>query len=326
MKNGTFTVKNKKIRKQLSLTSFKSGAVFLGNVRGVFVSRRPGRKHGELWPYHMQLWNALVFARKQRILNATLDRKNQRMNLSRKLNVVEFLSSISSSKCALFGIGFKAPSCKTFRNSIKTLAIVNEAVLKRVEEEWKVKLSNARDRGNAIFVLGPMGAGKSTTIENCFKTHPEYKSYAYVDTDEIMGAIDAFTADRVHVYYLLARKIAISLTDWILTQNISFVAEGTCVKYRELIEYMERLKETGYKIHVNRLAPVPLDEILRRSKHRKNRIIPDDVVKSIYNNASIGLNKLYEHNKKVDYKLFRDLDISTAIQNDKHDKPFCIRR
>lgn len=257
-------------------------------------------------------------------MKPTFKTRNRRMNLSRNLYVADLFSAFRSSKRIWFQLKLLpciilcSKGCQT-----RTVAHVNQAVLDSVENGWKRKLSNIKDRGNAIFVLGPMGAGKSTTIENYFKNHPEFKSFAYVDTDEIMGVIDAFTADKVDVYYPLARKIAISLTDWILMQNISFVAEGTCVKYEELIEYMERLKDTGYSIHVNRLPPVPLAEILHRSKHRKNRIIPDNVVASIYANATIGLNKLYEYNKKVDHKLFNDLDILPGSQknNNKHAKP-----
>ncbi len=273
----------------------------------------------------MGKWNICRFCvKKQRILKPTFKTRNKRMNLSRKLHVADLFSALKGSKRLWFQlklfpcVTICSKSCQT-----RTVAGVNQAVLDRVENEWKRKLSSVKDRGNAIFVLGPMGAGKSTIIENCFKSHPVFKSFAYVDTDEIMGVIDAFTADKVDIYYPLARKIAISLTDWILTKKISFVAEGTCVQYKELIEYMERLKKTGYKIHVNRLPPVPPDEILRRSKHRKNRIIPDDVVTSIYTNATIGLSQLYEYNKKVDYELFNDLDISEgSLKNHKHAKPF----
>ena len=245
------------------------------------------------------------------------------MNLLRRLHAVDNFSGFCKSKhLVLFQIYQFVPCVRvqcSKRCHTLTVDNVKQAVLDRVENEWKRKLSNVKARGNAIFVLGPMGAGKSTTIEKNFKNHPEFKSYAYVDTDEIMGAIDEFSADKVDLYYPPARKIAISLTDWILTQNISFIAEGTCVKYKELIEYMERLKENGYKIHVNRLPFIPLIEILRRSKHRKNRIIPDDVVASIYHNATIGLDKLYEHNKKVEYKLFYDLDMATgALKNGTH--------
>lgn len=233
------------------------------------------------------------------------------MNLSRKLCVAEIFNTFCPSKRSWFECRFLPCVTHVVKGCRSgTVACINQVVLDRVEREWKRKLSNVKERGNAIFVLGPMGAGKSTIIENCFKNHLKYKNYAYVDTDEIMGTIDAFTADKVEIYYPLARRIAISLTDWILLQNISFVAEGTCVKVEELIEYMERLKKTGYKIHVNRLPSVSLNEILHRSKHRKNRIIHDDVVTSIYTNTTIGLEKLYEYNKNVDYKLFNELDIS----------------
>lgn len=204
-----------------------------------------------------------------------------------------------------------------------TVATLDQSVLDQVENEWRHVLGKVKHCGNAIFVLGPMGAGKTTTIENCFKTHEHFRHYAYVDTDEIMGSIDAFTADKVEQYYPLARKLAIKLTDWILTEKISFVAEGTCVKYDELIEYMKRLKDSGYNIHVNRLPSVSLDVILQRSKHRRNRIIADDVVASIYENANRGLEELYEYNKR--HTLFEDLDLTVYADKKNHVKPLCVR-
>ena len=246
------------------------------------------------------------------------------MNLSRTLYIADLFSGIRISQRLCVQYLYLSPCVTICSKTLyaKKVAGVNQAVLDRVENEWKRELSNVKDRGNAIFVLGPMGAGKSTIIENYFKNHSQFKSFAYVDTDEIMGAIDAFTADKVDIYYPLARKIAISLTDWILTQKISFIAEGTCVKYKELIIYMKRLKETGYRIHVNRLPYVPLDEILHRSKHRKNRLIPDHVVTSIYTNAIVGLKELYAYNKEVNYELFNDLNIPASSEtNNKHVKP-----
>lgn len=168
---------------------------------------------------------------------------------------------------------------------------------KHVESKWKRKLLNTQYRCDAIFVLGPMGAGKTTVINNEFKTHPVFGNYAYVDTDEIMGMLKGFESNKVEEYYPIARNIAIHLTDWILEQKISFVAEGTCVKYMELIDYMHRLKSVGYHVRVKRLPRVPLETVLERSKLRKNRVVPDHVVKSILEGSKLGLDKLYEFNK-----------------------------
>lgn len=233
------------------------------------------------------------------------------MNLSRKINVKEINRSLFARKVSGFRLVVtKHFSCGIYRGCLlKTVACFDQAILDRVVSEWKSKLANVKAKGNAVFVLGPMGAGKSTRIHKYFKTHPEFKNYAYVDTDEIMGTIDAFSADKVDVYYRLARKVAINLTDWILTRNISFVAEGTCVEYSELIEYMERLKETGYNIQVNPLVADSLETIIQQSKQRKNRIISEDVVAYIYKHAIIGLEKLYEYNEKVHNKLFDELAI-----------------
>lgn len=176
----------------------------------------------------------------------------------------------------------------------------------RVEEQWKKQFLDTKMFGEAIFVLGSMGVGKTTIIENEFRSHPVYSNYAYVDTDEIMGMIAYFTSDKVEQYYPIARGIAIRLTDWILEQRISFIAEGTCVKYLELIDYMQRLKTGGYVIRVKRLPKVSLDLILKRSKNRLNRQVPEHVVRSIYVGSAEGLDRLYEFNKTS--SLFEDID------------------
>lgn len=187
----------------------------------------------------------------------------------------------------------------------KTYLVPPEEVHK-VEEQWKKQFLDTKVFGEAIFVLGPMGAGKTTIIESEFHSHPVYSNYAYVDTDEIMGRIPCFTSDKVEQYYPIARGIAIRLTDWILEQRISFIAEGTCVKYLELIDYMQRLKNGGYVIRVKRLPKVPLDLILKRSKNRLNRLVPEHVVSSIYTGSAEGLDRLYDFNKTN--SLFEDID------------------
>lgn len=194
--------------------------------------------------------------------------------------------------------------------------VVSTQEVQKVEEKWKKQFQDTRLFGEAIFVLGPMGAGKTTVIENEFRSHPIYSNYAYVDTDEIMGMIPHFSSDKVEEYYPIARGIAIRLTDWILEQRISFIAEGTCVKYLELIDYLQRLKANGgYVIRVKRLPQIPLDIVLKRSKNRVNRQVPEHVVKSIYFGAAKGLDGLYQFNKTSG--LFEDIDELNEVMIDK---------
>lgn len=185
-------------------------------------------------------------------------------------------------------------------------SFLNAQETKLVESKWKRKFMDTKYRCDAVFVLGPMGAGKTTVINHEFKTHPVFGNYAYVDTDEIMGMLKGFESNKVEEYYPLARNIAIDLTDWILEQKISFVAEGTCVKFPELIDYMHRLKSVGYHVRVKRLPRVPLDTVLERAKLRKNRVVPDHVVESILEGSNRGLENLYEFNKRE--SLFEDMD------------------
>lgn len=175
-----------------------------------------------------------------------------------------------------------------------------------IERRWKRKFLDTQYLGDAIFVLGPMGVGKTTVINRDFKRHPVFRHYAFVDTDEIMGMLNGFASDKVEEFYPVARHLAIRLTDWILEQKISFVAEGTCVKYLELIDYIHRLKSTGYKVRVKWLPFLSLETVLERARLRRNRLVPDHVVRSIYHGSREGIQKLIEYNK--DGSLFEEME------------------
>ena len=173
-------------------------------------------------------------------------------------------------------------------------------------EEWKRKFRQSKCYGEAVFVLGAMGAGKSTVITQEFRKHKLYGKYAYVDTDELMQELDGFDPDNVEEFYPTARGVAIYLTDWLLDENISFVAEGTCVKYDELEDYMKRLKQRGYSIKVKHVNNLSVNTVIERAR-RRHRKVPDEVVKSIYFGSLNGLNELKRINQSSDFTLFEEI-------------------
>ena len=175
----------------------------------------------------------------------------------------------------------------------------------RLIDEWISNQMNSKCYYNeAVFVLGPMGAGKTTVLQEEFKKHPVYSNYAYVDTDELMEKLNGFDSKRVDEFYPKARSIAIKLTDWLLNENISFVAEGTCVKHSELEDYMQRLKMKGYVIRVRHVNSIPLEEILYRTSKRERKV-HEDVVKSIYYGSVNGIREL--KSKNVNNGLFEEI-------------------
>ncbi len=211
-------------------------------------------------------------------------------------------------------LGSNGPSSKLSKNAdivresshqLHTEHFSNQHGENRVIEEWIHTLKKSKCHyGEAIFVLGPMGAGKSTVVEEHFKKHDVYKNYAYVDTDEVMEKLDGFDSERVEDFYPLARSIAIRLTDWLLDENISFIAEGTCVKYLELEDYMYRLKNKGYVIKMKHVNSISLEEILKRTAKRERKV-PDNVVESIYYGSLKGINELKKLN--VNNHIFEEL-------------------
>lgn len=168
---------------------------------------------------------------------------------------------------------------------------------KKALERWKGKLSETKHFYEAVFVLGPMCSGKTHSIHElgCLKGG---KGFAYVDTDEIMKGLEGYSDTLIDVFYLSARKVSIHLTDWLLDERMSFIAEGTCVKHDELKDYIVRLKEKGYKIKVKKIDGVPLDVVLDRAEKRISRRVPLDIIQEIYINSNIGIKKLWEINEK----------------------------
>ena len=197
---------------------------------------------------------------------------------------------------------YRCFSCQT---DFRHLSSAFQQSEKEILERWKSKYLIKKQYFEAVFVLGAMGSGKTTIINRDFRQYELYQHYSFVDTDEIMELIDGFHPDKVDIFYPIARMISIKLTDWLLDENISFVAEGTCVKYKELEEYILRLKEKGYKIKVQRVASVPLSLVLERAKHRTRRHVSEEVIKDIYLHSEIGINKLFDSNKEK--KLFDEL-------------------
>ena len=172
-------------------------------------------------------------------------------------------------------------------------------------KKYKKLFSATNTYSEAIFVLGAMGVGKTKTINDEFRSHATYSQYAYVDTDEIMEQLDGFNENKVDMFYPVARRVSIKLTDWLLEKNISFVAEGTCVKYIELEDYMIRLKENGYNIKVRKVNSVPLETVVTRARNRTRRHVADEVIKDIYLYSQIGIKELFERNSNK--QLFEEI-------------------
>jgi len=201
--------------------------------------------------------------------------------------------SISSSSVKMLNL----PSTPNMPTLSEVVENERELIMK-----WKKQLSNQlQNLCEAVFVLGPMGAGKTTFIKEQLKSHEHYSQYGYVDTDEIMELLDGYSEDDVGKYYPIARHVAIHLTDWLLEEKISFVAEGTCVQYEELKDYMIRLKEKGYTIKVCHIDCPPLEDCLSRARKRERRKVSDEVVEEIYHGTQLGFQKLQDWNQDGSY-------------------------
>lgn len=193
---------------------------------------------------------------------------------------------------------------KTHKHTRVPCSLEEERIIDKYKEYYYSKSKN--NFQDALFVLGPMGSGKTTVIKSLIMTHEKYGKYAYVDTDELMAHLPGFDENKIDLFYPIARRMAIELTDWLLAEKLSFVAEGTCVKYQELIDYMIRLKEEGYKINVCKIDHLSLELVLHRASNRIHRKVPPELVEEIYLQSHFGISEIYRQN--IEHKLFENID------------------
>ena len=215
----------------------------------------------------------------------------------RNLRCKAAVRSTSINRC----VGHKNPYIsKQFYSSIAMCPLQkdNNQLIEKYKTYYR-RSGSVQYYKDALFVLGPMGSGKTTFIQNKILSHKMYGKYAYVDTDEIMEQLPGFSKMEVNKFYPRARQIAIILTDWLLENQLSFVAEGTCVQYEELIDYMIRLKRKGYTIKVCKLNQVELDLVLKRAANREARKMAMNEVKEIFIQSKHGLEELYRINSET---------------------------
>ena len=178
------------------------------------------------------------------------------------------------------------------RDSCKNVESERELIRKWKKQNYVL----TQNQCEAVFVLGPMGAGKTTFIRERLLIHKKYSQYSYVDTDEIMEFFDGYSGANVEQFYPIARQVAIYLTDWLLEEKISFIAEGTCVKYFELQDYILRLKSKGYVIKVCQIQ-CPTLEVCLHQASKRDRLIPEDTIREVYHGTKYGYLKLQSWNR-----------------------------
>jgi predicted kinase len=154
-------------------------------------------------------------------------------------------------------------------------------MIQQVAED-EIKYINANidkySRNNIVYVCGPMGSGKSTYIKHKL-VRCGINAY-YSSIDELQHY---FVNETTHPQelYQLCRKVGIIVTDYLLENNISMVIEGTGINM-DMVEYLQRLKLSGYKIKTIFLKTsleTCLTRVSKRNETDAHKVILSDIEK-----------------------------------------------
>ncbi|SDY87162.1 AAA family ATPase [Thermoactinomyces sp. DSM 45892] len=139
----------------------------------------------------------------------------------------------------------------------------------------------------AVFLLGPPAAGKSTTRQKLYPT------YQVIDPDEIKKGLDGYDPKNPSTVHTESKIIAREMFENMIGGNESFVYDTTGGNHKRMIREMYEAHEKGFTITILQVT-CPLDECLKRNRIR-DRTVPDRIVREIWQEVEEVTSKILPH-------------------------------
>ena len=187
-----------------------------------------------------------------------------------------------------------------------SMVIVNKPNLEGGFSEGSTKLK-------AIFMVGGPGAGKTNVGKGLQLGRRGYKVVnqdialeAMKSEANLPGDESGYTAEQRSMRSKLgsaARKAAVAKFDKYADAGNGMVIDGTGASYNATTKKIKALQDKGFEVHMV-VANTPLETALERNRARKERSLPDFVVRKTYDQVQESLakykqdfgGKLYEIN------------------------------
>ena len=174
-----------------------------------------------------------------------------------------------------------------------SMVIVNKPNLEGGFSEGTTKLK-------AIFMVGGPGAGKTNVGKGLQLGRRGYKVVnqdialeAMKSEANLPGDESGYTAEQRSMRSKLgsaARKAAVAKFDKYTDAGNGMVIDGTGASYNATTKKIKALQDKGFEVHMV-VANTPLETALERNKARKERSLPDFVVRKTYDQVQESLAK-----------------------------------
>ena len=174
-----------------------------------------------------------------------------------------------------------------------SMVIVNKPNLEGGFSEGTTKLK-------AIFMVGGPGAGKTNVGKGLQLGRRGYKVVnqdialeAMKSEANLPGDESGYTAEQRSTRSKLgfaARKAATAKFDKYADAGNGMVIDGTGASYNATTKKIKELQDKGFEVHMV-VANTPLETALERNKARKERSLPDFVVRKTYDQVQESLEK-----------------------------------
>lgn len=134
--------------------------------------------------------------------------------------------------------------------------------------------NQTENKKEAIFLMGPPAAGKSTTRQKLYPGLP------VIDPDEIKKEIPGYDPKNPSKVHIQSKLIARKQFEKAIKRNSPFVYDTTGGNIERMVREMTEARERGFTITILQVT-CPLEECIRRNRKRE-RTVSDEVVRSIW--------------------------------------------
>lgn len=154
----------------------------------------------------------------------------------------------------------------------------------------KNNLTHQTPKKEAVFLVGPPAAGKSTTRQKL------YPNYPVIDPDEIKKTLPGYDPKNPSKVHMQSKILSRKYFEEMILGETSFVYDTTGGNEKRMIQEMEESRQNGFSIRILQVT-CTLDECLKRNRQRE-RTVPDEIVISIWNEVEEVAPKLLPHADK----------------------------
>jgi len=187
----------------------------------------------------------------------------------------------------------------------------------------------------SVFMAGSPGAGKTESAKNLIEKYSNNGAILRIDSDDLRSEFSDYSGSNSSLFQGATSIIADKMQDYALSQNQSYIFDGTLTNLKRARENIIRSLKRNRDVFIVYVYQNPLQawKFVKARESKDGRVIPRDVFVDHYFQARENVNILKnEFGKKIqidiivknidgtDFKYRENIDIVDSYIPEKYDR------